>query len=599
MTDEMKKYLIAIITILFPVFSACDMLDKTPLDTMSPDAFFKTETDLQLFSNTFYNNLLDKSPFDEQSDQLIEDVLSDALIGGTKRTVPKTSTAWDWVDLRKMNTLLELAPEQCEDPAALVKYTALTRFFRAYFYYEKVKRYGDVPWYDKQLGSADPDLYKPRDSRELVMQNMIKDIDYAIENLPSEPSVYRANRWAALALKSRFCLFEGTYRKYHGLTLEGNGYEYYLNQAAEAAEEILRDGPYKLYNTGDPEKDYLNLFTAEDANTDEYILALKFDYGLAIYHNGTAYTIVETQGCPGFTKKIIDSYLMKDGSRYTDKQGWATMEFKDEMADRDPRLAQTIRSTGYIRIGTSTVQAPDFTKCVTGYHPIKFTQEPSASGGQVDRNDRSTNDLPVFRLGEVMLNYAEAKAELGDIDQSDLDISINKLRDRAGMPDLVLSDANGNADWYLQSEEYGYPNVTGPDEGVILEIRRERTIELAMEGFRYFDLMRWAAGDCIDQEMYGMYFDGAGEYDLTGDGKPDICLYEGAKPATEASASFQIGKEIFLSEGSRGYVTPAGTSQRQGFNPARDYLYPIPSDERSLTNGALAQNPGWNDGLEF
>ena len=110
-------------------------------------------------------------------------------------------------------------------------------FFRAYFYFEKVKRFGDVPWYDRQLGSADPDLYKPRDSRELVMQKMIGDIDYAIENLPAEKSLYRVTKWAALALKSRFCLFEGTFRKYHGYQetmYPEYDWKYYLEQCVSA-----------------------------------------------------------------------------------------------------------------------------------------------------------------------------------------------------------------------------------------------------------------------------------------------------------------------------------------------------------------------------
>ena len=159
-----------------------------------------------------------------------------------------------------------------------------------------------MPWYDKELFSDDPDLYKARDSRELVMTNMLADIDYAIENLPTKEeetsSPFRVNRWAALALKSRFCLYEGTYRKYHNLTLEGHDYAYYLQQAADAAEELINSGEYHLYSTDNPEEDYLMLFAEEDANPDEYILAIKFDYGMSVYHNATAHTLVPTQGRP-------------------------------------------------------------------------------------------------------------------------------------------------------------------------------------------------------------------------------------------------------------------------------------------------------------
>lgn len=595
----MKRYIIIAIALITGL-TACDVLDTKPLSQISPETYFKTETDLQLFSNTFYNNLLDKSPYDDQSDLYIQQNLSDEMIGGNKRTVPNSGGGWSWGDLRKMNTLLAYI-HQCEDEAAVVKYTALTRFFRAYFYFEKVKRFGDVPWYDKELGSADEDLYKPRDSRELVMTKMIEDIDYAIENLPSEVSTYRVNKWAALALKARFCLYEGTYRKYHNLSLEGNNYSYYLQQSANAAAELINEGPYTLYSTGSPNKDYLTLFAQENASKEEYILAMKFDFSLGIYHNATAHTVVATQGRPGLTRKMVNSYLKVDGTAFTDQEGWQEASFIEEVKDRDPRLAQSIRTPGYTRIGTTKVLAPDLTGSVTGYHPVKFVQDPTASGGNVDRNDRSTADLPVFRYGEVLLNYAEAKAELGTLNQADLDISINKLRERVGMPFLNMQAANANPDWYLSSAEYGYTNVAGSNKGVILEIRRERAIELNQEGFRFDDLVRWKAGYSIDQEIYGIYFKQPGAYDLTGDDVADVILYEEgtSKPtAPDGVQVLMIGEDILLSEGDHGYIYYHKNIARTKFSEVRDYLYPIPINERSLNNN-LTQNPGWNDGLDF
>lgn len=600
----MKRIIIAALALSMGLASCDNLLDLSPKSEISQDDYFKTESDLQLFSNSFYNNLLDKSPYDDQSDIYVQQTLSDEMLGGNKRTVPASDGGWTWTDLRKMNTLLEYI-NQCSDEKAVVKYTALTRFFRAFFYFEKVKRFGDVPWYDVELGSADEALYKPRDSRELVMTHMIEDVDYAIDNLPDEKeetsSPYRANRWAALALKAQFCLYEGTYRKYHGLSLEGHDYTYYLDLAAKAAQEIMEQGPYKLYSTGHPESDYLMLFAEEDANPDEYIFAIKFDYGLSIYHNATAHTLVPTQGRPGLTRKMVNTYLMKDGTAFTDQPGWQEMTFLEETKNRDPRLAQSIRTPGYTRIGQTEVLAPDLSLSVTGYQPIKFVQDPTASGGQVDRNDRSTCDLPVYRFAEVLLDYAEAKAELGTLTQTDLDNSINLIRRRVDMPDLNMSKANANPDRYLSDPATGYPNVTGSNKGVILEIRRERTIELNQEGFRFDDLVRWKAGACIDQDIYGMYFPGAGEYDLSGDGKPDIILYTSgtAKPSADSGVLvYEIGKDILLTGSNSGYVYYHKNIARTPFNEERDYLYPIPINERSL-NPNLTQNPGWDDGLSF
>ena len=300
---------------------------------------------------------------------------------------------------------------------------------------------------------------------------------------------------------------------------------------------------------------------------------------------------------------MVNMYLMKDGSRFTDQPRWQEMSFLEETKDRDPRLAQSIRTPGYTRIGETTVLPPDLSVTVTGYQPIKFVQEPTASGGQVDRNDRNTNDLPVYRYAEVLLNYAEAKAELGTLTQGDLDISVNLLRDRAGMNDahLNMAAANANPDRYLSAKETGYPNVSGSNKGVILEIRRERAVELNQEGFRFDDLVRWKAGACIDQDIYGMYFAGAGEYDLSGDGNPDVILYNKGTAKPEAGSGvlvYEIGKDILLTGSNSGYVYSHKNIVRNGFNEERDYLYPIPINERSL-NPSLTQNPGWSDGLGF
>lgn len=602
----MKKIIPALLIALTAGLTSCeDWIDRKPLADINEEDYFKTAEQLRLFTDPLYNNLLTKEPYTEQSDQYVQMNLSAVIIGGNRRQVPESGGGWTWTNLRRCNELLAHL-DKCEDAAAATQYEAVTKFFRAFFYFEKIKRFGDVPWYDKPIGSADKEqLMKPRDSRELVMTEMIKDIDFAIKNLPVKAknpnNPYRVSHGAALALKAQFCLYEGTYRKYHNISIEGNDYKYYLQLAANAAKQIIDEKEYKLYSTNNPSKDYLTLFTLEDANPDEFILAINSALAADATHNANGLSFQPTQGIPGLPRNFINTYLMKDGSRFTDKSGWQTMLFVDEMKDRDPRLFQSIRGLGYTRIGKSEVLAPDFGFCTTGYMPIKFVVGPDVNNGQVDRGGRNTNDIPVYRYAEVLLNYAEAKAELGTLTQEDLNNSVNLIRKRAGMPDLIMADANATPDPYLLSAETGFTNVTGNNAGVILEIRRERGIELLEEGFRLGDLFRWKAGLRLNQSIQGMYFPGPGEYDLTGDGKVNLVLYANGTPAPSAPAGAlvkEIGKEILLSEGTSGYVDYHKNHERYGFNEGRDYLYPIPINERSL-NHNLTQNPGWNDGLDF
>ena len=167
------------------------------------------------------------------------------------------------------------------------------------------------------------------------------------------------------------------------------------------------------------------------------------------------------------------------------------------------------------------------------------------------------------------------------------------------MPDMDMNMANANPDPYLSSAETGYPNVDGSNKGVILEIRRERGVELVEEGLRYPDLLRWKAGKSMEQDICGIYLPGTGEFDIDGDGNIDIVIYaEGqAKPSHPSANILKIGTDIFLTEGTKGYVEPYATISIS-FDEARDYYLPIPIDDRTLNNN-LTQNPGWNDGLTF
>lgn len=574
---------ITIILILAVLFSGCndDFLERTPLSEISPENSFNTATDLELYTNSFYNDLPGVSGI-IQKDNLSDNVIYNGvpLEQTGERIVPSEagSNSWSWGDLRKINIFFENF-ERCEDEAAKKEYSGVAYFFRALFYFNKVKRFGDVPWYDTVIGSDDKDLLlKPRDSRAFVVQKIIEDLDNAIENLNTDKSSDRINKWTALALKSRVCLFEGTFRKYHG----NADADELLNLAEKAAKRVMDESPYKLFSTGNPDTDYRDLFASNDAIEDEIMLARKYSLELDVVHSVNYYLTSPTQEDVGLTKSIVDSYLMINGTPFTSQSGYNTLNFNDESQNRDPRMAQTIRTTGYTRIDGENAILPDFSAAISGYQIAKYVNDETQDGNQA-----GYQDLPIFRFAEVLLNFAEAKAELGNITQEDLDVSIGLLRARVGMPSLNLLNANTNPDPILQSL---YPNVTDANAGILLEIRRERRVELVLEGFRYDDLMRWKSGKLLQEHFKGMYFSGLGQFDLDNNGSFDIELFQGST-AFSTPQTLEIGGVISLSNGTEGNLVPF-INRNKNFDENRDYLYPIPSGDIQL-NPNLVQNPNW------
>lgn len=575
----MKKYTFFSLLASLLVFVSCD-LTLLPENETTPDRYFRNEDQLALWTNQFYTSL-EEAGFGSTSDIMISNGLS-AYVTGSRSAATQS---WSFTQLRKINYLLEHI-HACSDKAAVTKYSAVARFFRAYFYGVRTRTYGDLPWYDKVLSSDDPDLYKPRDSRTLVMDHVLEDYRYAADNLPEIwDATYntKVTRWAALAFASRDALYEGTFRKYHGI----EGAERYLEAAAEFAEEFIDNAPFTLYSAGS--EPYRELFYSEDAKTQEVVLARRYDLGYAIAHslgNNVRFSRIS------LTKNFMNHYLMSDGSYFSSQEGWQTMTYIEEVRGRDARMSQTVLCPGYIQVGETAV-TPNTLYAHTGYSPIKYVgNAASCSSGT------GSSDYPLMRAAEVYLNFAEAKAELGTLSQSDLDKSINKIRTRAGLPGLRLSEANGNPDPFLEGY---YTKVTGPNKGVILEIRRERTVEMVLEQRRSWDLFRWA--ECplalnLFHPYYGCYFPGEGTYDMDQDGVPDLELYL-ESPSSSCATKLKIGTDVVFSNTTYGYITGyPDTIWGAQWDDAKDYLWPIPAAQRVL-NHNLTQNPGWEDGLGF
>lgn len=590
----MKKIYVTIKVLGFLIIgsmaTSCNdsFMDRYPIAEVSPENSFKTARDLELYTNGFYENLPAIKTIIEK-DLTTDNVLYTNIPVEQRsddRTIPSDagSGGWSWGDLRTVNLFFDHY-KQCTDLVARDKYEGIARFFRAWFYFDKVKRFGDVPWYETVIQTGDKDLlYKPRDNREFVMDKIIEDLELAIDKLDNKRASDQVNCWTALSLLSRVCLYEGTYRKYHTeLNLQGS--DVLLEKAYKAAERVMNESGYKLYSTGNVDTDYRDLFASSDLREEEVILGRRYSLILNKMHNINYYFTSRTQKDIGLTKDFVDSYLLQsNGKPFTSKSNYATMGFYEEMQNRDKRLAQTIRSVGYKRIGDNAIQLPDFAATMTGYQVSKFVSDVSQDG-----DGASYQDIAIIRYAEVLLNYAEAKAELGLLTQDDIDKSIKLIRNRVGMPNLNMGDANQSPDAIMAAM---YPTVTGTNKGVLLEIRRERRIELALEGFRWDDLVRWRAGKLLEPHFTGMYFPSLGEFDLDNDGKIDLLLYkEGNEPQSNASQKVKIGGVIQLTGGDKGYLIGFKDNKKK-FDEERDYLYPIPMGD-ILLNDNLVQNPHW------
>jgi hypothetical protein len=426
------------------------------------------------------------------------------------------------------------------------------------------------------------------------MDSVLADINYAAENIRTvnDPTRTMITKWVAQAFKARICLFEGTMRKYHpGLNLAASA-NTWLTEAANTAQKIMAESGYKLYEGAGVSQSYRRVFTSAAPVADEIMLAAVQDASLSVLHAANWYYTSATTGVRfSFIRSFINTYLNIDGTPFTNNPAYATMQFKDEVKNRDRRLEQTIRMGDYKRLsGTTLVPAPPvFSYTFTGYMPIKWSLDDAI----YDTRDLNNNAVSIFRFAEVLLNYAEAKAELGTLTDADWAKTIGALRKRAGITGGLTTKPVA-IDAYLQSKYF--PDISDP---VILEVRRERGIELTMEGFRFYDIVRWRRGKLMEMEWNGIYVPALDvPLDLNGDGILDVAFYKTLPSNRPAGVTYiNVSPTISgapnsqrLKNDNSGEVTWLSNIQRKWED--KNYFYPIPEPARTA-NPKLAQNAGW------
>ena len=566
----MKKKIVCLFILSSFFLPACedDFLNRYPLDQLIDETYWTNENNVRTYAWGFYTTYFPgygSSYTTGGSKHFSRQSLNDDFAPSTPvpfpNAVPTSGGGWNFAGVRKANLFTDRVKTVPMAEEAIKHWQGIGRFFRAMEYADLVNSFGDVPFFGDVPAEDSPELYQPRDPRTVVMDSVLADFTYAAENVRESdnttgPKGLIVNRYVVLAFMSRIFLFEGTWQKYH----DGDPAKAveYLEAAKWAANEVITSGEYNVGN------DYRALFSSLDLSSNPEVIMYRAYESAQVTHTVMSMNNNATQ--QGASKDVIETYLASDGlpvSISTVYQGDQTIA--DVMTDRDPRINATF--AGELRLA-----GRDANHTTTGYASQKFLNESLKNDQNLGFLDKNITDAPIIRFGEVLVNYAEAAAELGTLTQGDLDLSINRLRDRAGvnMPHLEvmggLPAVNGAT--------YDDPARDQTVSPLLWEIRRERRVELIFEGFRLDDLRRWGKLEYTDTQE---------NIDINRGAWIDKSDYPG------------INSSVELTGGTTGYVIPSPTVQRT-FSDPKFYLNPLPLDQITLYSdqGAeLTQNPGW------
>lgn len=610
----MKKIYLLISSVFCLGLTACFDLNQEPQGELAMDDAFHTTDEIRTYLNMFYqgsvpvsgggtvNNTAIKTQSsgsnngiafgDTNSDNLYPDAFNTRLAGNL--TLGSASDLDDYKAIRNVNFLLQNI-DNCEDKGTEYEQClGEAYYFRAAYYYHLLINYGGVTWVSQPLDPDAGQMKLPRDSRTAIADSILLDLDRAITNLSLENnnSSGRVHKDVARALKSEVALFAATWEKYH--RLEGD--EFYdqsltnadakitdwLEQARDAAKEVIDRSVWEIYKD-DPLTCYRDMFIDTDLSGNQEVLWWKqYNATAGIGHNVTYYAC-QGGGQVGVSASLVDDYLTKDGRPFigTEKEN-AKNTYGAELDPnlRDPRLSQTVFTPGHQMMydeNPDNIRNFDWPpisttgrhRNTTGYSLLKYEEFNTTNTAAYTTESRSEAPAIQVRYADILLNYAEALAELdGAANASEIIKALHPLRDRVDMPDVDFDRE------YNTEADYPFRNL----DKYIQAVRRERRVEKAMENCRLTDILRWAAADEL---IVGKYPVGA--------------KYTGTDLETHFKDEITIDENLWLN--AEGYILscdPSDYSNGWNFDIHRDYLLPIrQAMVGELTGNLWEQNPGW------
>ena len=584
-----------------------DFMQQIPETSVTTEGFFKSVSDLQVYVNGFYDdeNLYSKGWYqDDQSDNVTINTGDNEMFRWalTDQRLPENADGWDdWKSLRSVNVMLASLDNVAGSEADINHYVGIARYFRAWFYINKVQYYSEVPWVDRPLSTTDDLLYQAQTSREETVRHIFEDLDYAAAHVKADMgNKTRVHRYCPLALISRFALYEATYRKYHPeLNLASTAGEL-LQRSVAASEELMNSGQFDITGAGTTDLSgecgtegvvgatgFRSLFTSLDLASNREIIHWR-NYKKDLTGGNMSQLLMTTSSSYySLSRSLHESFLTKEGKPYSTVAGYGRKTLTEIFVDRDPRFAETFAYPGIYADNNGKKEYHTFKPLRGGYDLGKYFMRVNSSETSAGSSLGQFNGLPIYRYAEILLNYAEAKAELGQLTADVLDRTVNRLRSRVGMPAF---DAAREVDETLRSL---YPGVTDQS---LLALRRERRVELAGEGFRREDIFRWYAGKVMELDIskQAMYVPSLPYvYDYTGDGVPDAGIAANANAKTDDNVQWYYlnSEPFYLDSGSSGYLRNA-EDQNRHFDAPKDYYRPIPI-EQTVLNPNLQQPYGW------